>query len=62
MKRVFSVYNTFYVKEGKSGIDFLRDAIGYFNARNEVLNEKKSIFLLLSDWAKRVEFNAHTRY
>lgn len=62
MKRLFSVYNQYYKNRGKSGIDFLRDAVGYFNARNETLNENQSIFSLLLDWCRRVEFNNSTRY
>jgi len=62
MKRLFTIYNTYYINKGKSGIDFLRDCIGYLNSRNEALNENKSIYQLLLDWCKRVEFEKHTRF
>lgn len=62
MKRLFNVYNTYYIQNGKSGIHFLRDCVGYLDARNESLNADKSIFTLLLDWCKRVEIEHHTRY
>ncbi len=61
MKRLFFVYNKYYLQNNKTGIDFLRDAVKYFDYRNEMLNENKSIFKLLLDWAFRVEFEGHTR-
>ena len=61
MKRLFFVYNKYYQQNNKSGIDFLRDAVKYFDCRNEILNENKSIFKLLLDWAFRVEIEGHTR-
>jgi hypothetical protein len=62
MKRLYSVYTTYYINKGKTGIHFLRDAISYLDSRNEHLNANKSIFSLLLDWAKRVEFNKTTRF
>jgi hypothetical protein len=62
MKILFLVYRQYYADKGKSGIDFLRDAVNYLDARNESLNADKTIFKLLTDWAKRVQFNNSTRF
>lgn len=62
MKLLYSVYDRYYKQRGKGAIDFLRDAVGYLNSRNETLNQNQTIFQLLLEWCRRVEFNNHTRY
>lgn len=63
MKRVFSVYVTYYASKGDlAGIQFLRDAVRYLDSRNEALNEGKSFSKLISDFAKKVEFDKTTRF
>lgn len=55
MKRIYYVYNKYYVQQGKTGMDFLNDAHHYLNVRNEICNENKSVFKLLIDFCIRVE-------
>jgi hypothetical protein len=62
MKRLYSVYLEYYTKKNKGAIEFLRDAVAYLDSRNEHLNAGKSIFALLLDWCKKVEFDKTTRF
>lgn len=59
---IISMFGKYYIEKGKTGVDFLREAIGYFNARNEIMNENKNPVALLADWAERINLEGHTRF
>lgn len=53
----------YYVEHmGLSGAKFLEDAARYISTRNEALNEGKTWFQLVADYAERVDFNKTTRF
>lgn len=45
-----------------AGADFLKDASEYIASRNPSLNEGRTSWELLAEWAERVEFNKHKRF
>jgi len=57
------VIKYYYVEHMRlSGAAFLKDAARYIDARNEALNENKTWFSLIGDYAKKVDTDKTTRF
>lgn len=59
MNKIIKKAEHIYFENGKHPVDFIRDAVEYFNARPESLNEYYNYEKLLEDFAVIVTHNVY---